>query len=157
MYLKDSPTAEVWMSERASFRSGRFRSSEGLPDVARPVVGERGYIVALQLKSIPFIEQFLGNKKVSSGSYPIGAVNAIDLQDEPGIFLQNPFDALVLYVTQADLDEVAYAHRPPRVSSWFGRMGSLIRSSTTWESRFSLRWRNPITLPRFSWIMFCMP
>ena len=115
MYLKDSPTAEVWMSERASFRFGRFRSSEGLPDVARPVVGERGYIVALQLKSIPFIEQFLGNKKVSSGSYPIGAVNAIDLQDEPGIFLQNPFDALVLYVTQADLDEVAYAHRAPRV------------------------------------------
>jgi len=115
MYLKDSPTAEVWMSERASFRFGRFRSSEGLPEVARPVVGERGYIVALQLKAIPFIEQFLGNKKVSSGSYPIGAVNAIDLQDEPGIFLQNPFDALVLYVTQADLDEVAYAHRAPRV------------------------------------------
>jgi AraC family transcriptional regulator len=67
MYLKDSPTAEVWMSERASFRFGRFRSSEGLPEVARPVVGERGYIVALQLTAIPFIEQFLGNKKVSSG------------------------------------------------------------------------------------------
>ena len=31
------------------------------------------------------------------------------------IFLQNPFDALVLYVTQAALDEVAYAHRAPRV------------------------------------------
>ena len=55
MHLKDSPTAEVWMSERASFRFGRLRSSEGLPEVARPVVGERGYIVALQLKAIPYI------------------------------------------------------------------------------------------------------
>ena len=115
MHLKDSPTAEVWMSERASFRFGRFRSSEGLPEVARPVVGERGYIVALQLKAIPFIEQFFGNRKVSSGSYPIGGVSAIDLREEPAVLLPNPFDALVLYVTQAALDEVAYAHRAPRV------------------------------------------
>jgi AraC family transcriptional regulator len=124
MHLKDSPTAEVWMSERASFRFGRFQSSEGLPDVARPVVGECGYIVALQLKAIPFIEQFLGNKKVSSGSYPIGAVSAIDLQDEPALFLPNPFDALVLYVTQADLDEVAYAHRAPRLEQLVWPLGT---------------------------------
>src|SRR5580698_9271158 len=124
MHLKDSPTAEVWMSERASFRFGRFQSSEGLPDVARPVVGERGYIVALQLKAIPFIEQFLGNKKVSSGSYPIGAVSAIDLQDEPALFLPNPFDALVLYVPQADLDEVAYAHRAPRLEQLVWPLGT---------------------------------
>ena len=124
MHLKDSPTAEVWMSERASFRFGRFQSSEGLPDVARPVVGERGYIVALQLKAIPFIEQFLGNKRVSSGSYPIGAVSAIDLQDEPALFLPNPFDALVLYVTQDDLDEVAYAHRAPRLEQLVWPLGT---------------------------------
>ena len=53
-------------------------------------------------KRIPFIEQFLGRKKVSSGYYPIGAVSAIDLQEEPAVLLPNPFDALVLYVTQAD-------------------------------------------------------
>lgn len=110
MYLKDSPTAKVWMSERASFRFGRFQSSEGLPEVARPLVGERGYIVALQLKAIPFMEQFLGNRKVSSGFYPMGAVSAIDLQEEPAVLLPNPFDALVLYITQTALDEVAYAH-----------------------------------------------
>ena len=115
MHLKGSPTADVWMSERASFRFGRFQSSEGLPDVASPVVGERGYIVALQLKAIPFIEQFLGNKTVSRGFYPVGAVSAIDLQEEPACLLPHPFDALVLYVTQAELDEVAYAHRTPRV------------------------------------------
>jgi AraC-like DNA-binding protein len=115
MYLKDSPSAEVRLSERASFSFGRFQSSEGLPEIARPVVGERGHIVALQLKAIPFIEQFFGNKKVSSGSYPIGGVSAIDLQEEPAVLLPNPFDALVLYVTQAALDEVAYAHRAPRV------------------------------------------
>jgi AraC-like DNA-binding protein len=115
MYLQDSPTAEVRLSERASFSFGRFQSSEGLPEIARPVVGERGHIVALQLKAIPFIEQFFGNKKVSSGSYPIGGVSAIDLQDEPAVLLPNPFDALVLYVTQAALDEIAYAHQASRV------------------------------------------
>lgn len=115
MYLKDSPTADVWMSERASFRFGRFQSSEGLPEIARPLVGERGYIVALQLKAIPFIEQFLGNKKVSSGSHPLGGVSAINLQEEPAVLLPHPFDALVLYATQDALDEVAYAHRAPRV------------------------------------------
>jgi AraC-like DNA-binding protein len=115
MYLQDSPTAEVRLSEGASFSFGRFQSSEGLPEIARPVVGERGYIVALQLKAIPFIEQFFGNKKVSSGSYPIGGVSAIDLQDEPAVLLPNPFDALVLYVTQAALDEIAYAHQASRV------------------------------------------
>jgi AraC family transcriptional regulator len=115
MYLKSSPTAEVRLSELASFSFGRFQSSEGLPEVARPIRGERGYIVALQLKAIPFIEQFLRNKKVSSGFYPIGAVSAIDLQEEPACLLPNPFDALVLYVTQVALDEVAYAHQAPRV------------------------------------------
>jgi AraC family transcriptional regulator len=115
MYLKDSPTAEVRLSERASFSFGRFQSSEGLPEMARPVVGERGHIVALQLKAIPFIEQFFGNKKVSSGSYPIGGVSAIDLQEEPAVLLPNPFDALVLYITQAALDDMAYAHLGRRV------------------------------------------
>jgi AraC family transcriptional regulator len=115
MYLKDSPTAEVRLSERASFSFGRFQSTEGLPEIARPVVGERGYIVAVQLKPIPFIEQFFGKKKVSSGSYPIGGVSAIDLKEEPAVLLPNPFDALVLYITQAALDEIAYAHRGPRV------------------------------------------
>jgi hypothetical protein len=50
MYLKDSPTAVVRLSELATFSFGKFQSNIGLPEVARPVVGERGYIVALQLK-----------------------------------------------------------------------------------------------------------
>jgi AraC-like DNA-binding protein len=83
--------------------------------MTQPVVGERGHIVVLQLKPIPFIEQFYGRKKVSSGPYPVGGVSAIDLTEEPAVLLPNPFDALVLYVTQAALDEVAYAHRAPRV------------------------------------------
>jgi AraC-like DNA-binding protein len=78
-------------------------------------LGERGHIVALQLKAIPFIEQYLGNKKVSSGAYPIGGVSAIDLQEEPAVLLPNPFDALVLYVSQATLDEIAYTYKTPRV------------------------------------------
>jgi len=124
MYLKDSPTAEVWMFERTSFRFGRFQSSEGLPEIANRIVGERGHIVAMQLKAIPFIEQFLGSKRVSSGSYPIGGVSAIDLQEEPACFLPHPFDALVLYVTQADLDEVACAYRVPQVERLVWPLGA---------------------------------
>jgi AraC family transcriptional regulator len=115
MYLKDSAKAEVSLSKLASFSFGRFQSTEGLSEVARPVVGERGYIIVLQLKAIPFLEQFLGKRKVSSGYYPVGAVSAIDLQDEPAVLLPNPFDALILYVTQVALDEIAYAHQAPRV------------------------------------------
>ncbi len=115
LYLRDSPTAEVRLSERASFSFGRIQSSVGLPEMTRPVVGEGGHIVVLQLKPIVFIEQFFGKKRVSSGSYPIGGVSAIDLTEEPAVLLPNPFDALVLYVTQAALDEVASAHRAPRV------------------------------------------
>jgi AraC family transcriptional regulator len=115
MYLKNSHAAKVRLSELASFSLGRFQSSQGLPDVARPVLGERGYIIVLQLKAIPFIEQFLGNKKVSSGHYPMGAVSVINLQDEPAVLLPNPFDALVQYVPQPALDEVAHAHHRSRV------------------------------------------
>jgi AraC-like DNA-binding protein len=120
MYIKDSATASVNLSRLAPSSYGRFQSTKGLPDIARPIVGERGYIIPLQLKPIPFIEQFLGNKKVSSGSYPLGGVSAIRLQEVPACFLPHPFDTLVLYITQASLDEVAYAHRSPRVEnlSW---------------------------------------
>jgi len=115
LYLRDLPTVEVRLSERSSFSFGRIQSTEGLPEITRPVVGERGHIVVLQLKPIPFIEQFFGKKKVSSGPYPVGGVSAIDLTEEPAVLLPNPFDALVLNITQAALDEVAYAHRVPRV------------------------------------------
>jgi AraC family transcriptional regulator len=125
MYLKDSPTAEVRLSELASFSFGRFQSREGIPEIALPVVGERGYIIALQLMAIPFIEQYLGKKKVSSGYYPIGGVSAIDLQEEPACLLLNPFDALVLYVTRTALDEVAYAHQAPRVEQLVWPLGHL--------------------------------
>ncbi len=93
MYLKDSPTAEVRLSDVASFSFGRVQNKTGLPEIAQPIFGESGHIIALQLKPIPFIGQFLGKKKVSSGSYPVGAVSAIDLQDEPSCLLPNPFDA----------------------------------------------------------------
>jgi AraC family transcriptional regulator len=125
MYLKDSPTAGVTLSELASFSFARVYSTEGLPEMGRTTFGERGYIVALQLKTIPFLEEFLCGKKVSSGAYPVGAVTAIDLQDEPAIFLPNPFDALVVYVTQDVLDEVAYDHQVPRVERMVWEHGAL--------------------------------
>lgn len=125
MHLKDSPVAEVTLSEHSSFSFGRVKSSEGLPEIARPIAGERDYLVALQLKAIPFIEQFFGRKRVSSGSYPVGAVSAIDLREEPSVLLPNPFDALVLYVTQAALDEIAYTHRAPRVDQLVWPLGQL--------------------------------
>jgi AraC-like DNA-binding protein len=115
MYLKDSPTAGVSLSELASFSFGRVYSTDGLPEISRPATGERGHFVALQLKAIPFMELYLGGKTVSSGPHPVGAVSAVALQDEPAVLLPNPFDALVVHVTQNALDEIAYDHQVPRV------------------------------------------
>jgi AraC family transcriptional regulator len=129
MYLKDLSTAEVRLSERSMFRFGRFQSNEGLPEITRGSGAPSDYLIALQLKAIPFIEQFLGTEKVSSGSYPIGGVSVLNLQEKPAILLPNPFDTLVLHVTQSALDEIAYAHKTPRVEQlvWpFGHLDSVV-------------------------------
>ncbi len=125
MYFKDLPTAEVRLSERSMFRFGRFQTNEGLPEITRGSGGPSDYLIALQLKPIPFIEQFLGTRKVSSGSYPIGGVSVLNLQEKPAIFLPNPFDTLVLHVTQSALDEITYAHRAPRVEQLVWPFGHL--------------------------------
>jgi AraC family transcriptional regulator len=106
-------------------RSGGFRAAKVSRKLHVRSWVNVATLVALQLKAIPFIEQFFGNKKVSSGSYPIGGVSAIDLQDEPAVLLPNPFDALVLYVTQAALDEIAYAHQASQVEHLGVATGSI--------------------------------
>jgi hypothetical protein len=125
MYLKDLSTAEVRLSERSMFRFGRFQSNEGLPEITRGSGAPSDYLIALQLKAIPFIEQFLGTEKVSSGSYPIGGVSVLNLQEKPAILLPNSFDTLVLHVTQSALDEIAYAHKAPRVEKLVWPFGHL--------------------------------
>ena len=125
MYLKDLPTAEVRLSERSMFRFGRFKSNEGLPEISRGSGGPSDYLVALQLKAIPYIEQFFGTRTVSRGSYPIGGVSVLNLQEKPAILLPNPFDTLVLHVTQSALDEIAYAHKRPRVEQLVWPLGHL--------------------------------
>jgi AraC family transcriptional regulator len=115
LYLRNSSTAKVRISDRSLFRFGRVQSSEGLPEITRGSGFPSDYLVTLQLKAIPFLEQFLGAKKVASGSYPIGGVSVLNLQEKPAILLPNPFDTLVLHVTQSALDEIAYAHKIPRV------------------------------------------
>jgi AraC family transcriptional regulator len=115
LYLRNSSTAKVRISDRSMFRFGRVQSSEGLPEITRGSGFPSDYLVTLQLKAIPFLEQFLGAKKVASGSYPIGGVSVLNLQEKPAILLPNPFDTLVLHVTQSALDEIAYAHKIPRV------------------------------------------
>ena len=125
MYLKDSPTGQVTLSEHPSSPFARVRSTKGLPEIARPIVQEEGFIVALQLKAIPFIEQYFGRTKVSSGSYPVGGVSAIDLREEPAVHIPHPFDALVVRVTQASLDDVAYAHGARRVEQLAWPLGHL--------------------------------
>jgi len=123
MYLKNSPTAEVKISEFAPFSFARVRSKCGLPEPSRPIEGEQGYIVVVQLKAIPFVEEFLGSKRVSSGSYSVGSVSVNNLEDRPSCFVPGPFDALVINVTQETLNEIAYAHRRPRVERLVWRQG----------------------------------
>ena len=56
---------------------------------------------------------------------PLGRVSAINLQEEPAVLLPNPFDALVLHVTQAALNEAAYAHQAPPVEQLVWPHGEL--------------------------------
>jgi AraC family transcriptional regulator len=125
MYLRDSPTAEIKLSELSAFSFARLKITKGIPDMTRPILGESGYIIALQLKAIPHVELFLGKKRVSSGYYPVGAVGAIQLQEEPACFLPDPFDALAVHVTQAALDEIAYAHQVPYVDRLIWPYGTI--------------------------------
>ena len=114
MYVDHLPTADLKISN-ASFSFARLKTDEGLPEIARPITGENGYLIALQLAKIPYIEQFLGKRKVSSGSYPIGGVSAVDLREEPSVLLPHSFETLVVYVTHGALDDVSYEHRSPPV------------------------------------------
>jgi len=114
MHLKEMPSAKLSRSQYSPLFC-RVQADEGLPEITRGSGGPSGYMVAVQLTEISYIEQFLGKKQVSHGSYPIGGVSALNLQERPAIALGNPFDTLVLHVTQTALDEVAYAHRMPRV------------------------------------------
>lgn len=115
MYLKELQTARLNVSQSSPSSFARVRSGEGLPEITQGSSAARDYMVALQLREIPFIEQFLGSKKVSQGLYPVGGVSVLNFEERPRIFLPNPFDTLVLHVTQNALDEVAYSHRVPRV------------------------------------------
>ncbi|MBB5062984.1 helix-turn-helix domain-containing protein [Granulicella mallensis] len=125
MYLRDWPTAEIKLSAPSAFSFGRLKITKGIPDMARPILGESGYIIALQLKPITHVELFLRKKRVSSGYYPVGAVGAISLQEEPACFVPEPFDTLAVHVTQAALDEIAYAHQVPYVDQLIWPYGTV--------------------------------
>jgi AraC-like DNA-binding protein len=119
---------KLQLSQPASFSFGRMQS-EGLPEMSRGTIPQRDYLVVLQLKAIPSIEQFLGKRRVSHGAYPIGGVSVLSLAEIPKVFTRHPFDALGLYVSQAALDEIAHSFRAPRVDSlvWkFGQPDSVV-------------------------------
>jgi AraC family transcriptional regulator len=110
------------LSKLASFSFGRIQS-RGLPETSRGGGSVRDYLVALQLKAIPSIEEFCGAKRVSHGAYPRGAVSVRRFADMPTIFTPHPFDTLGLYVSQDALDEIAHSFRAPRVDSLVWKLG----------------------------------
>ncbi|SDE96216.1 helix-turn-helix transcriptional regulator [Terriglobus roseus] len=131
LYVRDMPTAELCVSQLAPSTFGRIRSREGLPEVTEGHGAAHDYLLALQLAEIPFIEQLLAAKKVSTGSYPAGGVSVIPFEERPRIFLPGSFDTLIVRITQVSLDEIAYSHRIPRVdrlSQTFGRMDSVVHN-----------------------------
>jgi AraC-like DNA-binding protein len=116
VYLKDMPTARLDVSQFAPCSFARIRTREGLPGVTRGEGAEHDYLVFLQFMEIPFLTQYLENKKVSEGVYPVGGVSVFRLEERPRAFLPNPFDSLVLRVSQTALDEITYSHRMPRLN-----------------------------------------
>jgi AraC family transcriptional regulator len=126
--LANKSAVSLQLSKLASFSFGRIQS-QGLPEPSRGGGGQRDYLIVLQLKPIPSIEEFSGAKRVSHGAYPRGGVSVLRFADMPTIFTPHPFDTLGLYVSQDALDEVAHSFRAPRVDSlvWkFGQPDSVV-------------------------------
>ena len=121
MHANES-SLSLQLSKLASFSFGRIQS-QGLPETSRRSGRVRDYLVALQLKAIPSIEQFLGAKKVSHGAYPVGGVSVLRFADMPTIFTSQPFDTLGLYVSEDALDEIAHSLRGPRVDNLVWKFG----------------------------------
>lgn len=126
--MKNMPSAELRLSPFSPL-IGKVQADEGLPDNSRGAGGPIDYMVTLQLRAIPFAEQFLGARKVSSGFYPVGGVSVLNLQERPAVAFQSPFDTLVFHVTQASLNEVAYelgARRAEPLVWPFGRFDPVV-------------------------------
>ena len=155
MYLKDSAEAEVRLSEPTSFSFGNLRSTEGLAEIAPPITGELGYIVVLQLKAIPFIEQHLGGKKVSAGSYPIGAVTAIDLRIGQDFYSPIHSTRSLCISLKPRWMRLHTPIRRHGLSDWCGRMEHAIPSSTILGNPSSIRWIAPIMLRSCFWTTSC--
>lgn len=94
----------------------RLRCDTGLPERSTPPASEKAFIVMLQLRELPFHELWLRGKPVPVGRYPERGVSILDLEQQPTMFLPDPFDCMHFYVTRASLDEIADEYSARRIS-----------------------------------------
>jgi AraC family transcriptional regulator len=98
----------------------RLRCDTGLPEISAPLPSEKAFIVMLQLRELASHELWLRGKPAPAGRYPERAVSILDLEQQPSMYLPDPFDCMHFYITRASLDEIADEYSARRISglSW---------------------------------------
>ena len=80
-----------------------------------PIPPERAFHVILQLCDLPSHDLWLDDQPIRTGFYPRYSVSVLDLQSRPRTRIRSAHDALVFYLSQDALDEVAAEFGTPAI------------------------------------------
>jgi AraC family transcriptional regulator len=140
-HLAQAPTIAVRTPRNAVLAATELRSDTGLSEVSTPIPAESAFVVVVQLSALALLRFWLRGVEVPVGSYPVGAVTVLDLEQDPRMLLPVPFHCLHFYVSRAALDDLAAEHGVRRVEglAWpHGAVDPLV-TQMAWSLLPSLR------------------
>jgi AraC family transcriptional regulator len=114
-HLAQVPTIAVRTPRNAVLAVTELRSDTGLAEVSTPIPAESAFVVVVQLSALASHRFWLRGVEVPVGSYPVGGVTILDLEQDPRMLLPLPFRCLHFYVSRAALDDLAAEHGVRRV------------------------------------------
>jgi AraC-like DNA-binding protein len=85
----------------------RLQYFKGLSTLSAPIPSEKAYIIAVQLSPLSFHQLWLRGALAQTGCLAEGAVDVVDLEQEPRFFLPTPFHTLQFYITRETVDKLA--------------------------------------------------
>ena len=115
-YLRQPDAAVVTLTERSNpLAVVRVRTEATKVSETLPIPPERAFHVILQLCDLPSHDLWLDGRPVRTGFYPRHSVSVLDLQSNPRTRIRSAHDALVFYLSQDALDEVAAEFGTPAI------------------------------------------
>lgn len=116
LHLDNAPVLTVKTPKQAQLALTRLRSDRGIP-MSEPIPVERAFLVTLQLRDLPSLRLWLGQRLIPTGPYLKGGVSILNLEDEPTISTTHAFDCLQFYIPRMALDEIASNHGTYRIEN----------------------------------------